>query len=104
MSAPRLQLSPFRVLSLAVVFLALLFLAVSCGGSKANVRKDETNNSGQPAAVEVTTAPAIVRELPRFFEATGSLTGDEQTDVSPEIAGKVVAVGWKWAATLSAGR
>jgi len=93
MSAPRLQLSPFRVLSLAVVFLALLFLAVSCGGSKANVRKDETNNSGQPAAVEVTTAPAIVREVPRFFEATGSLTGDEQTDVSPEIAGKVVAVG-----------
>jgi multidrug efflux pump subunit AcrA (membrane-fusion protein) len=30
--------------------------------------------------------------LPRFFEATGSLTGDEQTDVSPSMAGKVVAV------------
>jgi multidrug efflux pump subunit AcrA (membrane-fusion protein) len=43
-------------------------------------------------AVEVTTAPAIVRELPRFFEATGSLNGDEQTDVSPSISGKVVAV------------
>lgn len=69
----------------------LLLLATSCGGSKANVRKDET--SAQPAAVEVTTAPAIVRELPRFFEATGSLTGDEQTDVSPQMAGKVVFVG-----------
>lgn len=69
-----------------------LLLATSCGGSKANVRK-ETNTSAQPAAVEVTTAPAIVRELPRFFEATGSLTGDEQTDVSPQMAGKVVFVG-----------
>jgi multidrug efflux pump subunit AcrA (membrane-fusion protein) len=34
-----------------------------------------------------------MRELPRFFEATGSLAGDQQTDVAPSIAGKVVAVG-----------
>jgi len=92
MSAPRRQVSPFQLFSLVVVLLSLPFLATSCGGSKANVKKDEANSSGQPAVVEVTTAPAIVRELPRFFEATGSLTGDEQTDVSPEIAGKVVAV------------
>ena len=46
-----------------------------------------------PAAIEVTTAPAIMRELPRFFEATGSLAGDQQTDVAPSIAGKVVAIG-----------
>jgi multidrug efflux pump subunit AcrA (membrane-fusion protein) len=31
--------------------------------------------------------------LPRFFEATGSLAPNEQTDVSPSIAGKVVAIG-----------
>jgi multidrug efflux pump subunit AcrA (membrane-fusion protein) len=43
--------------------------------------------------LEVTTAAAITRELPRFFEATGSLAGDQQTDVAPSIAGKVVAVG-----------
>ncbi|HEV2827887.1 MAG TPA: efflux RND transporter periplasmic adaptor subunit [Pyrinomonadaceae bacterium] len=46
----------------------------------------------QPAAVEVSTATAITRELPQFFEATGSLSGDEQTDVSPSIAGKVVSI------------
>ncbi len=45
------------------------------------------------AAIEVTTAQAITRDLPRFFEATGSLAGDQQTDVAPSIAGKVVAVG-----------
>ena len=47
----------------------------------------------QPVAVEVTTAAAIKRELPRFFEATGSLAGDQQTDVAPQTSGKVVAVG-----------
>lgn len=91
MLSPRLRPSPLQLLSLAVA-LASLLLATSCGGSKANVRKDDTNASAQPA-VEVTTAPAIVRELPRFFEATGSLTGDEQTDVSSSIAGKVIFVG-----------
>jgi multidrug efflux pump subunit AcrA (membrane-fusion protein) len=81
---------PLPLLFLALILAGLLF-AVSCGGSKANVRKDEANT--QPAVVDVTTAPAILRELPRFFEATGSLTGDEQTDIAPSVAGKVVLVG-----------
>jgi multidrug efflux pump subunit AcrA (membrane-fusion protein) len=76
---------------LCVVIVALSVSAVSCGGSKANVRTDAT--SAAPAAIEVTTAQAITRDLPRFFEATGSLAGDQQTDVAPSIAGKVVAVG-----------
>lgn len=81
-----------------MVVLSLLLVAVgafiaSCGGSKANVRKEETAASSQPVVVEVTTAAAIKRDLPRFFEATGSLAGDQQTDVAPQTAGKVVAVG-----------
>jgi RND family efflux transporter MFP subunit len=80
------------------VLLTLLLVAVgifiaSCGGSKANVRKDEAAANAQPVAIEVTTAAAIKRDLPRFFEATGSLAGDQQTDVAPQTAGKVVAVG-----------
>lgn len=84
---------PLHLFTIAVTLSALLLLAISCGGSKANVRKDEANASAQPTVVDVTTAPAIVRELPRFFEATGSLTGDQQTDVAPSVAGKVVAIG-----------
>ncbi len=75
----------------ALMALALLF-ATACGGPKANVRQEQAN-AAQPAAVDVTTAPAIVRELPQYFEANGSLTGDEQTDVAPSMAGKVVAIG-----------
>jgi multidrug efflux pump subunit AcrA (membrane-fusion protein) len=83
----------FQVLFLAGVLAALQVFATSCGGSKANVRRDDSAAAALPAAVDVTTAPAIMRDLPRFFEATGSLAGDEQTDVAPQTSGKVVAVG-----------
>ena len=85
---PKLQ---FAVL--LVVLVAIAGFVASCGGSRANVRKEETTAANQPAAVEVTTAAAIKRELPRFFEATGSLAGDQQTDVAPQTSGKVVAIG-----------
>jgi multidrug efflux pump subunit AcrA (membrane-fusion protein) len=92
MSSPRSKVSALQVFSLTLALSGLLLLATSCGGSKANVRTEQSNTAAQPVAVEVTTAPAIVRELPRYFEATGSLTGEEQTDVTPSIAGKVVSI------------
>ena len=86
-----------RNLKLAALMLLLIVAGVfvtSCRGSKANVRTEETSTTtNAPAVVEVTTAAAIKRDLPRFFEATGSLAADEQTDVAPQTAGKVVAVG-----------
>ncbi len=89
----RLQ-GKLKVLILLLVLAAAAAFAASCGGSKANVRKDDANATKQPLMVEgVTTAAAIKRDLPRFFEATGSLAGDQQTDVAPQTAGKVVAVG-----------
>lgn len=81
----------FAVLLLLLVAVGAFIAA--CGGSKANVRKDETAANTPAPAVEVTTATAIKRDLPRFFEATGSLAGDQQTDVAPQTSGKVVAVG-----------
>ena len=86
-----------RNLKLAALLLLLIAAGVfvsSCRGSRANVRNEETANATTtPAVVDVTTAAAIKRDLPRFFEATGSLAGDQQTDVAPQTAGKVVAVG-----------
>ena len=91
MSSPGI-VSQLQLCSLSLVLSSLLFFAASCGGSKANVRKGDANTAAESAAVEITTATAITRELPQFFEATGSLTGDEQTDVSPSMAGKVVSI------------
>ena len=54
---------------------------------KANTRPG-ANASPSPAAIDVTSAAAIQRQLPRYFEATGSLAGDVQTDIQPQTAGK----------------
>jgi multidrug efflux pump subunit AcrA (membrane-fusion protein) len=81
-----------KILILAGLIAVIAALAIACGGSKANVTHDPSTPV-PPLAVDVTTAPAIMRELPRFFEASGSLAGDQQTDVAPSIAGKVTAVG-----------
>jgi multidrug efflux pump subunit AcrA (membrane-fusion protein) len=74
---------------------AVCLLAAACGGSKAqsNSQEGAATQQTQTQVVDVTTAPAIMRQLPRFLEVTGSLAADEQTDVAPAVAGKVVAIG-----------
>src|SRR3989440_11805738 len=76
-----------------LTLVALCIAATSCGGSRVQAnKKDGPAAAATPQAVEVTTAPAIVRNLPRFVEATGSLAADEQTDVAPTVGGRVVSV------------
>ncbi|HYH86949.1 MAG TPA: biotin/lipoyl-binding protein, partial [Pyrinomonadaceae bacterium] len=80
--------------SIALVIVAALSLASAACGSRAQAnKKAELAAAATPQAVDVTTAPAILRNLPRFIEATGSLAADEQTDVAPTIGGRVVSVG-----------
>src|SRR5689334_2696563 len=81
-----------KLVALALLLVAATAFFAACGRSKAN-GKTETPATAAPPVVEVTTAAAIKRDLPRFFEATGSLAGDQQTDVAPQTPGKVVAVG-----------
>src|SRR5947209_11155541 len=83
----------FTIISLVLVFTVLSLLTLSCGGSKAQSNSKEANASvATTQAVEVTTAKAVTRDLPRFLEATGSLAAEEQTDVAPAVGGKVVSV------------
>src|SRR5215212_694314 len=86
-----------KVKTLAVILsaAALGLFAASCGGSRAQNSKN-ANAAAAPAApqaVDVSTAPSIMRDLPRYVEATGSLAGDEQTDVAPTVGGRVISVG-----------
>ncbi|MDQ4121461.1 MAG: efflux RND transporter periplasmic adaptor subunit [Acidobacteriota bacterium] len=84
---------PFYKIAL---FIFSLFFAVglaACSGSRAESNKNaNANTAGQPTVVNTTTTPAVLRELPQFFEATGNLASDQQTDVAPTVGGKVVAV------------
>jgi len=72
----------FQVRTLiAILSVALLGAAfASCGGSRAPSNAKASPTPAVPQAVDVTTAPTIVRDLPRYVEATGGLAGDEQTD------------------------
>ncbi len=91
----KVQGSKFKVQSLVIVLAGLVFMS-ACGGSKAENKQPNAkaaNSSALPQSFDVTTAAAIKRELPQYFEATGTLAGDEQTDVAPIIGGKVVLVG-----------
>ena len=84
--------------SIKVILFVLLIAAAAVGLAACNRSKGAPNNNGAsgsptPSTIEVSTTPAILRQLPRFFEATGSLAADVQTDVQPQTAGKIVAVG-----------
>ena len=93
MMNPRQQ---FINLTLVVLLVALALGTAGCNRSssaESKKKQAEAAAAAAPPIVEVTSAPAIVRQLPRYFEATGSLAADEQTDVAPLVAGRVEAVG-----------
>jgi RND family efflux transporter MFP subunit len=70
------------------VLIAVPVFLVSCGSKTGN----NGNTNSAPQTVDVTTAQAIVKPIPTYFEATGNLASDAQTDVAPAVSGKIVAV------------
>ena len=84
--------------SLKLAILVLLIGAVGIGFAACSRSKGQDNNanasaSPTPAAISVNTTAAVSRQLPRYFEANGSLAPNEQADVAAETSGKVAAVG-----------
>jgi multidrug efflux pump subunit AcrA (membrane-fusion protein) len=80
---------PLLVLLIAAVGMGL----IACNRSKGQDNNTSASASPTPTSIAVSTAPAITRQLPRFFEASGSLAPNEQSDVAAETSGKVAAVG-----------
>lgn len=81
-------------IKVALYILLLAVFGVSLAGcSRSKGQPNSSNSQATPAVIVVSTTPAVVRQLPRFFEASGSLAPNEQTDVAAETSGKVVAVG-----------
>lgn len=75
----------------ASLILSALFIA-SCSGSSAKNTNANTAANSRPTTVDVTTAAATLQNVPTYFEATGSLASDAQTDVAPSVGGKIVEV------------
>ncbi len=78
--------------------------SIACSGSKGQPNNTSASASPTPAAIAVSAAPAIMRQLPRYFEASGSLAPNEQADVAAETSGKVVAVGVDMGSTVRRGQ
>src|SRR5437588_8504814 len=81
-----------RKLILLILF-ALTASVTFIACSRSNGQSNASVSPSPVATVEVSTTAAISRQLPRFFEGTGSLAADVQTDVQPQTAGKIVTVG-----------
>jgi RND family efflux transporter MFP subunit len=80
--------------SLMLLGFLLSGFAISSACKRSNGAPNSNGATPTPQVIiEVSTAPAVLRQLPRYFEATGSLAANEQTDVAPETSGKVAAVG-----------
>ena len=82
----------FKAILLALSAVSIAAGLVACKRSNGQTNAAATA-SPTPAVVQVSTTAAISRQLPRYFEGTGSLAANEQTDVAAETSGKVAAVG-----------
>ena len=84
-----MKVNKFTIFAILIALSSLIFSA--CGGSKA-ANANVANANALPTMVDTTTAQAIVKNLPTYFEATGNLASDAQIDVAPTVGGKIVAV------------
>jgi RND family efflux transporter MFP subunit len=72
-----------------MALLAVCLAALSgCGSGSAA----KANANNEPKYVDVTTAQAVIEQIPTYFEATGNLVSDAATDVAPAVGGKITAV------------
>ena len=82
-----------KVFSLSLLAAVIVAAAISMACNRSNGAPNTNASAATPAAINVSTTAAVLRQLPRYFEATGSLAANQQTDVMPETSGKVAAVG-----------
>lgn len=82
-----------KFLSPLVLFILCGLLVVgqtACGHSSAESANKEKEAERKP--VDVTPSAVEPRDVPVYYEATGTLNSDAQTDVAPLVGGKIVEV------------
>lgn len=79
-----------QLISSTAAAIAFSVLLAGCGSkTTANIN---VNTRAEAQPVDVTTVQAVVKPIPTYFEATGTLASDESTDVAPSVAGKILEV------------
>lgn len=75
-----------------VIFGAVIFSAALITGCSSGNSANAANANSEPTVVDVTTETAVIKPIPTYIEATGNLASDAQTDVAPNVSGKIVEV------------
>lgn len=88
-----------RALSLAVLFLSVLF-AAGCG--KKNVQAAKATTAPDPISIK--TATAVAQTVERAIMATGSLQPDETTTVSSEVPGRITKLNYDFGQVVKKGQ
>lgn len=83
-----------------VIGLGALILLSGCRSASTSAN---SNANTAASVVDVTAAQAVVRPIPTYFEATGNLVSDAQTDVAPAVSGKIVQVNFDIGSYLNQG-
>lgn len=73
----------------SAIFIGVAAFALLAGCS--NTVEQQTADDAAIQVVPVTTAQALIRDVPTYVEATGSFVADEFSDVAPLSPGRVVA-------------
>lgn len=81
----------FTALIRITVLTVLAAALGACGSSAANENTGVAEQT-ESAPLSVTTAVAKVEQIPTYFEATGTLASDAESDVAPTIGGKIAQV------------
>jgi RND family efflux transporter MFP subunit len=86
---------------LTIIVLTATCMSFGCGRRSGTANANNANS--QPQIIDVTTAVVVVKPIPTYFEATGNLASDAQTDVAPAVAGKIAEVNFDVGSFVSKG-
>ena len=81
-----------KLLTFATIAVSFSIFLSSCSKPAAQQEADAAKKNDAATVVEVTTTNATAKDLPSYFEATGTLASDAQTDVAPTIGGRIIEV------------
>jgi multidrug efflux pump subunit AcrA (membrane-fusion protein) len=87
------QLSRLRQIQcLGVVIGCVFFVSCTLTSSAGGNRTTNSNTSETQPAISITVGKSESRNVPSVIQATGSLVGDEISNVAPKVAGKVANI------------
>jgi RND family efflux transporter MFP subunit len=86
MSSIELRRSPLRPYGAATAVAAASLLLAACGAQT----KEAGPEAAAPAAIAIRTTAIVQQPIARVLRVTGSLTADEQAEVSAETPGRIV--------------